>query len=521
MLLAGTSGLLLILCFPSVSAGALAWVSLVPLLAAVRGRTGMQGFILGCLAGTVFHCGLVYWVVVSMTRYGGVPLVVSIAALLALSVFLSLFIAVPVGFCCFLARSARIGFSLSLPVCWVAAEHAKSWFLTGFPWQNLGYSQYRYLHFVQIADITGIYGVSFVLVLCNCAAAALLHSLCRGGRICRREPAAAAALIAVVLLYGHERLSVFKAYGHRSSSPVRLTIVQPNIAQHMKWDPAYLAPTLEIFNNLTLQAARANPRLIVWPESATPFYFESEPVFRDTVAGLVRSSGSHLLVGSPAHIEENGKSRYFNSAYLVSPENEIMSRYDKLHLVPYGEYVPLSRLFPFIEKLVAGVGDFSPGRAVTLQHLPSCTFGTVICYEVIFPDLVRKFVARGADFLVNITNDAWFGTTSAPEQHLSMAALRAVENRRYLARAANTGISAVIGPDGGIRQRTKLFTQTILPAKIYCCDSITVYTRFGDMFACACWAAVLVLFAGMRRRRAGPGGSERFPTSHIPRETRD
>jgi apolipoprotein N-acyltransferase len=199
----------------------------------------------------------------------------------------------------------------------------------------------------------------------------------------------------------------------------------------------------------------------------------------------------------------NGRLHHFNSAFLLSPSQKIVGKYDKKHLVPYGEYIPLKRFFPFIDKMVAGIGDFSSGSTITLLHLPEASFGVLICYEIIFPDLTRRFVKQGAQFLVNITNDAWFGKTSAPYQHLSMAVVRAIENRRYIARAANTGISAFIDATGEIQSATPLFTESFLTGTIGVVDVQTFYTTFGDVFAllATLFSLVLLCYALLKKRK--------------------
>ncbi len=496
--LALLSGICLVLVFPLPSLEFLAWFCLLPLLAAMQNSTPGNGFKLGWLAGSVYHCGLIYWVTVSMSLYGGLPGYVSMVLMVLFAVFLGLFIALPVYCSCRTAQKSGVDPLVTLPFFWTATEHLKSWLLTGFPWELLGYSQYRTLPVIQFADITGVYGISFLIVLVNCTVMAVLGRLMRKRRFPLLQTASTVALLAAVLIYGFNRLDRFE----KPEGPVlKLTIVQPNIPQDLKWDPSFLAPTMEIFTRLTRAATPQQPDLIVWPESATPFFFEMEESFRQTVAALVGETGTPLLLGSPSYSVQQGVAHYYNSAYLISPENEILGKYDKLHLVPYGEYVPLQQFFPYINKMVAGIGDFRPGDRVKTLALPDCPFGTVICYEIIFPNLVRRFAAQGARFLVNITNDAWFGPTSAPYQHLSMAVLRAVENRRYIARSANTGISACIAPTGVITAQTKLFTQTTLPAMIYCYDLKTVYTRYGDVFAWICYAASLVFLFCARTRK--------------------
>ena len=244
--------------------------------------------------------------------------------------------------------------------------------------------------------------------------------------------------------------------------------------------------------------------LIIWPESATPFFFQSEPAYQSHVVSTVQRSGSRLLFGSPAFEQSGSGLRYFNSAFLLDPDGSVAGRYDKLHLVPWGEYVPLQRLFPFINRLVSGIGDFSSGTGIKLLPAGDTVLAPLICYEIIFPDLTRQFVKMGGHCIVNITNDAWFGHTSAAYQLLSMAVLRAVENKRFLVRAANTGISAAIAPTGEIVAQTELFTEAALPASIIALDQLTLYCRIGDVFAGLCLLATAALLLVARRSRTRP-----------------
>ena len=500
--LAALAGVLLVLIFPRLNLWLLAWVSLVPLLAAADGKDCAAGFKLGWVAGTVFHVGLVYWVTVSMTLYGKLPFAVSVPILLVFAAFLGLFTGLPVWGACFVQQRRGWSFALTFPFLWVGVEHLKSWFMTGFPWDLIGYSQYRVLPLIQIADITGVYGISFLIVFVNCAAYGIMRRFMKKGALPYPEMVLSLLLVLAAWAYGEKR--IFTVQDADPGAPVQLALVQPNISQDLKWDPAYLEQTLEKFKRLTLQTKKNAPVMVVWPESATPFFFQSQETYRAYVADIVKElNGAHLLFGSPSWEESaGGEMRYHNSAFFINPGQDIAGRYDKLHLVPYGEYVPLAQFFPFIQKMVEGIGDFSPGQSLSMASLPGCIFGTVICYEIIFPDLVRQFARGGAQFIINITNDAWFGTTSAPYQHLAMTALRAVETRRYIARCANTGISAVIAPTGAIQQQTGLFTEAILPATIYCRSDVTVYARYGDLFAWCCWAfSIFCLLSACRRRQ--------------------
>jgi apolipoprotein N-acyltransferase len=473
----------------------------VPLLAAAGDKEPFRGFLLGCIAGAVFHVGLIYWITVSMTLYGGLPWYCSIPILLLFSLFLGLFTGLPLYVSCYVQRHLGWGFTATLPFAWTAVEYIKSWLLTGFPWDNLAYSQFQALPLIQIADITGVYGVSFLLVLVNGAAAAAVQQYARKKSIAVAEIAAALALLGIVMGYGYQRLAACSTLPERA--PLKICLVQPNIPQDLKWDPGYLAATLEKLRTLTRACAAEKPGLVIWPEAATPFFYQDEETYRAILGDIVRETGVYLLFGSPSYEEAPGGQLFFNSAFLLSPRNSIEGKYDKIHLVPYGEYVPLQRFFPFIQKMVEGISDFSPGRDIHTMALPAGPFATLICYEIIFPDLVRRFVDRGARCIVNITNDAWFGATSAPQQHLSMAVFRAVENRRFIARCANTGISAFISPAGLIMRQTNIFTEAVLSDMIYCIDQRTLYTRYGDIFALLCVATgvLLMILARMRKRQ--------------------
>jgi apolipoprotein N-acyltransferase len=331
---------------------------------------------------------------------------------------------------------------------------------------------------IQIAAWTGVYGVSALLVLVNTALA--------WTAVERRRPAAAAALgvagaaIAATLLVGRAHLAPVDA------PTVPVAVVQGNIPQAVKWDAAFKAETLSIYGALT-RAAAPGSRLVVWPEAAMPAYVRFEPGALRWLTDLAADARVPLLVGVPDAETDGRKVSYLNSAFLVE-SGGLRGRYDKMHLVPFGEYVPLKRLLFFVEAIAAEIGDFTPGRQVTIFPLEGAAFGTVICYEVIFPDLFRRFVAEGASFMTNITNDAWFGDSGGPVQHLAMVPLRAVENRIAIARAANTGVSAFVLPSGAIQSTLPLGTRGTLRADLPLRRERTFYTRFGDVFAYACAA---------------------------------
>jgi len=499
IILASISGLLMPLAFPNFNLSFIVWFALVPLIIAVFKSSPAKGLLLSTITGTVFHLGLVYWVTISMTSYGKLPLAISILVLILFSFVLSIFISIPICLSCYVKKHLNFSFLLTLPLFWTSSEYIKSWFLTGFPWENLGYSQFNVLPVIQIADITGVYGITFIIVFANCTLFCLLNALATDKKIPYRELSALSLLLAITILYGQNRLNLLDK---NQGSPIKISLVQPNIPQDVKWDPEYLTKTLEKLAYLSVKSSPDKPDIVIWPESATPFFFQADEMHKKTVGKIVKKINAYLLLGSPSWEIVSVKPQFFNSAFLISPENNIKGKYNKIHLVPYGEYIPLKLLFPFIDKMVEGIGDFASGNIVKNLSIPSSPFAAIICYEIIFPDLVRRFVKEGAGFIVNITNDAWFGATSAPYQHLSMCSFRAVENRRYVARAANTGISAFISPDGQIFKQTKIFTDDCLTGIIYKRTDKTFYTLYGDMFAFICTFLSLLFIYMSKRKKA-------------------
>jgi apolipoprotein N-acyltransferase len=478
------SGLLLFLSFPKFGNGILAWVALLPLLHALNNAEPREGFKIGFVTGLIAHVGIIYWIPHVVVQYGYLPFYVGIAAMLLLAAYLSLYTACFAMGVIFLRTSGKAVF-LTAPLLWTVLEYARSHLLTGFPWETLACSQYLSGNIIQIADVTGIYGISFTIVLINAVLYNVLTAGFRGSRYAVAEIATACAVFAIIYGYGHFRAAeIYEAL--KKVSPVEVALIQGNIDQNMKWDARYQLETLDIYRFLSLMTIPAQRGFIVWPETAAPFYFERSDPLRAVVVDVARTSGRTLLFGSPRYEEENGAAFYMNSAYLLRTDGVIGGRYDKVHLVPYGEYVPLRKLFPFIGKLVPGVGDFRSGKGFDPIVSDGHRLGVLICYEGIFPQAARDYKRNGADLLVNITNDAWFGRTSAPHQHLSMTVFRAVENRLYLVRAANTGISAVIDPTGVIVSRTGVFERTVLKGEVKFIDEKTFYAAYGDVFVYLC-----------------------------------
>ncbi|MFH1626448.1 MAG: apolipoprotein N-acyltransferase [Pseudomonadota bacterium] len=493
ILLAVCSGLLLIIIFPKFNLEIVAWFALIPLFYAIQGKKLHHSFYLGSITGFVSFLGLVYWVFVAVSRYGHLNYLISLFVLLLLVSYLSLFI----GTFAFLVRylEDRSGLKevTTAPFIWVSLEYTRSFLFTGFPWESLGYSQFLVLPLVQASDITGVYGLSFLIVLVNALLFNVFYTwFLRGEKRFPREVGFTLLLLVITFAYGGWRLSTVREE-IQASSTMKVAVIQGNIDQSQKWNPAFQDDTVRIYRDLSFQAAQSGPVLIVWPEAATPFYFQSDNKYREPIFEVPKKTGAYLLFGSPAYRQSGGKIEYFNTAFLISAHNNVLGRYDKVHLVPLGEYVPFGKYLYFIDKIVDGIGEFSSGKRIAPLEFPLGKFGVFICYEAIFPDLVRRFVKKEADFLVNLTNDAWFGETAAPYQHLSMVTFRAVENRVFIARAANTGISSIIDATGTIRSATRIFTREFLVDEVRLVKIQTFYTEYGDVFAKICMGITLII----------------------------
>jgi apolipoprotein N-acyltransferase len=501
--LAVLSGLLIFLSFPKYGSGIVAWTALIPLFFALKVAAPREAFKIGFLTGFIAHIGILYWIVYVVVQYGYLPIYAGIAAMLLLAAYLSLYTA------CFamgvvLLRGKGIEIFVSAPLLWTVLEFLRSRLLTGFPWENLAYSQYLYAKVIQISDITGLYGITFAIVMVNAVLYDLLSARFRR-RYLLAETVLACVVITAILVYGHIRLAKIDEL-LKKAPRLQVALIQGNIDQNMKWDSLYQSQTVNIYSSLSRQSIPSGNGLIVWPETAAPFYFQRPGPLQEAVVDVAKTSGSAILFGSPSYEEEKGNISYMNSAFLLKPDGTVSGRYDKVHLVPYGEYVPLRRFFPFIGKLVVGVGDFKPGRGFYPLTIDGHRLGVLICYEGILPEAARDYKREKAEILVNITNDAWFGRTSAPYQHLSMTVFRAVENRLYLVRAANTGISAIIDPKGEILSRTGLFERTILKGDVKIIDEKTYYTAYGDAFIYLCAIALFILTISTTQRRKKHAG---------------
>ncbi len=507
------TALLLLLAMP----GRLGWwpllfIALVPLFLFVLAKGPRQSFTAGLLAGFFYQAGMLYWIVIVLGRYGGLPLALAVPAMLLLAVYMSLYVAV---FSClvsyFLSGTGPGGKRLGLvlifaPALWVGLDWVRSFLFSGFPWMDLGYGLYSRPVLLQAADLGGHHLLTFLVVLVNTLfflVAASFRQGWRGESGAWTRPAGIAAMVLLILAGCY---SVFR-YGQVSraaegSPGLLVALVQGNIPQDEKWTPARKEATLDVYRSLAAEAAAGKkPSLVVWPETALPFFPVNDPLF-GTVTGWAADQDVWLLTGAPFFVLHSDLERtftnavsYYNSALLIRPSGEVAGRYDKQHLVPFGEYVPLRSLLPFLEPLVESVGNFSFGISGAPLSMGKVKLGILICYESIFPSLARDEVAAGADVLVNITNDAWYGRSSAPYQSFAMSVLRAVETRRSLVRAANTGISGFVDPAGRILAQSPIFEALSLVSSIPVMGGKTVFVRFGHRFAPACLLLSILLLA--------------------------
>ena len=543
VVLAITSGLLLTSAFPKTGWSWTAWFALVPLLLALMDVSSFNGFRLGFLTGLVHQTTLIYWMVYTMNTYGNLPWAVSVPVIFLLACYLALYPAVfgwiagklltrqsnsllstptqpsPIkgkGFkrlasliAGLITKQMQWGLVL-LPFFWTALEFCRTYLFSGFPWELLGYSQFNHIPLIQMADVAGVYGVSFLIVFVNTAVFALcLYVLDPERNISRMSKPfviafSSIASALVILAWAHGSLKIKQMDEVIAASPQsKITVIQGNIDQGLKWDPKFQKRTIDKYIALSKAAKMDTPDLIVWPETAAPFYFLYDQPLTKILQNGIKQNKTDFLIGAPSFSVTDKQVNYYNSAYLVTPNGSVSAKYDKVHLVPFGEYVPFKKWLPFIGKIVAQVGDFKPGRKGATLSWKNNRLGVLICYELIFPNLSRKATKNGASALINITNDAWYGRTSAPFQHFSMAVFRAVENRRTLVRSANTGFSGFIDPAGRIINQTEIFEDAVVSHSVPMLTNQSFYTQYGDMFAWVCVAfsgiLIYISFWGTRK----------------------
>lgn len=495
------SGVLLSLAFPPADVVPAAFLALVPffyVLRRARGASFRASFRRGLVAGMAFFAPLLYWLIFLSSQEMDNPVLMS-GPLVLLVLLQSLYWGLFSGCAVWVNSTTRAPSWLVLPVLWVACEQLRSLFVLGFTWGALGYAGVTvFPQAVQFASVTGLFGVSFWMVLVN---ALVLESLM--GRRRRRLTAALAAVIVFVAPWVHGAL-VLRAF--EPERTVRVAVVQPNIDAALKWDERYKSMSFDTLAELTRQASVEGPDLVVWPETAAPSYLLRDPEDFARVAE-VAALGAPVLTGCPDTQligGPDGEFRPLNSAVLVGGDGGVMGKYDKVHLVPFGEVIPFETVIPLLRRVDFGEADFARGEERVVFELPDSRFSVAICFESIFPRLVRQFVGRGAGLLVNITNDVWYGKTSMPFQHAAMAVMRSIENRRSLARSANSGVSLVTDPHGRIMASLPIFERGVIVEDLPVVSETTFYTRHGDLFPwSACVLSLLLVLAPVAARVRG------------------
>jgi apolipoprotein N-acyltransferase len=496
------SGLLLWACFPKIQIPGLVWVACLPGLAALATERRLKrAFLLGYLCGAIFLAGSCYWFVCVMEIYGRLAPMLAWGVLALFVIIMSTFFG-GFGFLMGCAARRSAGWALALsPVLWVAMELARTYLITGFPWNLLGYAVGA-AGVRQIASVTGVYGLAFLAVGTSALLACVLLTPRRA-----RTWAMLAGWLAL-LWFAQWRL----APPPESAGPETAFLVQPNVPLDdpalETWTPWHDPAQLQQLVNLSRAAvddfsktstgphpASATP-LLIWAENPAPFYFTRDPIFRNSVENLARQAHAFVIVNTVIPVDASDR-LITNSAITLDPEGREVSRYDKIHLVPFGEYVPAWALPGLVDKITSEVGNFVPGTSYPVAQAAAGGIGVFICYEAIIPQLARQLAAAGAGVLVNISNDGWYGDSAAAYQHLEMARLRAIENHRYLLRATNNGVTTVIDPYGRVREKLPRYRQMVLPVHFNFETQRTFYTAHGDVFAWLCVAIAALMLAGI------------------------
>lgn len=509
LLLATLSGVLLGLSFPLAVAskdifeklpnGILVFFAFIPLLFSLEEEKGRNSFLKGYITGIVFYTVGLFWIMYALKVFGNLSWFTSLSIFITMILYLACY----TGLFGLLTRKlgSRFPVWLAASAAYASIEYLKNFVFDGFPWLNPAYALAKFNTLIQICDIAGIYTLTFFIMLVNIAIFELIKFILKKRAFPTTQISLSICLAVFFFTYGFLRLeSLEKA---KTKTSLNLALIQGNVPQDEKWGGDNSRDIIKKYLDLSRSAKDLNPELIVWPEGSLPFSLNLE---LDAIRIFPKDSfSSKFLIGSISHGRKGGERSSYNSAFYLEPDGKILSLYHKNHLVPFSEHVIYERYLPFLRKLIPPVaGDFAEGDELTIFNLRDLKFGVIICFEAIFPELSRRLVRDGADFIVNITNDAWFGKNSGPYQHFEMVKFRAIENRVSILRAANTGISAVIDPAGKISFRTKLFEDAVIKSTVEIKDLTSVYTKIGDVFVYLC-LVVLHIFIGIVifRKRKG------------------
>lgn len=501
VLLSVLSGTLIALSFQKFNFLYLAWFAFVPLIYCVLNSKIKYSLIYGFVTGFICYAVSMFWMFVFLNNNLNSYLSSFIVSLL-LWMYLSLYFVVWSGVLSFIKKYLKSCFVLILfsASLWIVLELVRTYFLTGFPWNLVGYSQVCFLPLIQIADITGIYGISFLIISVNM----LLYILFFYNKnfsclkFCDNKKFLTiffVILMSIILIYGFLKLQKFKSnYGNE----ITVGVLQPNIDQYKKWDQNYKQ---EIINELdkNIKYFKDKAEILVYPESVLPGYLQIEPDIKELVTNNLQNANLHLIGATSVDIENN---EIYNSVFAIEKNGNILEVHNKNHLVIFGEYIPLRKFLSKFFGILNSLGDFSKGNYMTVFKYGKINIGSTICSENFFPNLTRQLVNNGANLLTNHTNDAWFGNSAAPYQHFVMNVFRAVETRKNIVICANTGVSAVINCAGAVTDKTKIFEQTNFIKTVFYNDHKSMYSKIGDLFAylCLMFTIICLVFILFRKK---------------------
>ncbi|MBF0273691.1 MAG: apolipoprotein N-acyltransferase [Nitrospinae bacterium] len=481
-------GILQALAFPFTNIASFSFIALIFLFIVTNTNGRLkQHFFYGFAWGFSFFSVLIYWIIETVHIFGKLPLLISLGAYLLLVVYLSLYPAIFALFIAWLFKKLdvnifynRLLLYLSLPSAWIILEQVRGNFMSGFPWGVLGYSLVSWQEMVQMAEFTSVYGVSFFIVLINVLIFFLIGSEIKYSgfkqfTLGKKEKFAILCLLFILIggnyFMGSQLIKKYEAQINNES--LKVGLLQGNISQEIKWNENFRDETILKYFKLQKEAIRSGAKLIIWPETSFPLYLLREDFFLTIFTNQSLSNNVYIIAGTPDYILEGQGNSYSitNTALFFRPDNldqkKLPERYDKIHLVPFGEYVPLKKWLPFIDKLVEEVGNFRSGEGAQLFSNGAFSLSPFICFEIIFPEEVRNSINQGANLIVHITNDAWFGKTAAPRQHVEIVQMRSIENRVASVTAANTGISNIISNTGKVIKETKLMEETVLVGDVF------------------------------------------------------
>lgn len=504
MYYAALSGIIMALSFPnfiisgfSKIPGYFVWISLVPLFFAVKSKKSSASFFLGWFSGFVFFCLNLYWIL-NITELG----VLSPFGLIILSSYLAVYFAAFMLIIGYLRNKLSYIVKLFfIPAVWVILEYIRVYFLSGFPWSLLGYTQYNNLSIAQISSVTGVYGLSYLIVMINYFISEIADvNGFKSKKPLERKLFAAIPVVMILICIAYGNYKIIKIEKEPDKGKILKTaLIQGNIKQDEKWLGENIDETFGIYDSLCKIDGKTD--LIIWPETAAPIFLAYDAKYLKIVQSIALRQKCDLMAGTlDAVIDEKKNEKYYNAVFHFSSGGNIAGKYHKTHLVPFGEYTPFGDVLKFLEKFNVDLRHYSAGNEYKVFEISGLKTSVLICYECIFPGLVRKFSSKNIDFLINVTNDAFYGRSAMSYQHVSMLVLRSIENRLFSLRSANTGVSCIITPIGRIEEKLDIFERGAVIKEIEIKSFPSFYKSYGDIFVLLCliFSAVFVVLLKLK-----------------------